>query len=90
MEAGKELHRVTYVFETIPGGEELSLFTRFVSNGDPMPNGFYINQELTYGNAAIFNFCGPVLTSKDLRELADLLDSAEKSAIVKGCKLEKE
>ncbi len=57
------------------GGEQLSLLTSFIANGDP--KGVYIIQELrlnSYGNATVLHLLGASFTPELLRELANQLD----------------
>lgn len=59
------------------GGEQLCLATNICSNGDPFPDGIYLEQELTlqsYCNSASFSLLGAPITSNQLRKLADELD----------------
>jgi len=74
----RELGKHVFIFnEHDNGGESLSLTTSFFDNGDGIPQGLYLNQELTlssYGNSATFTLCGATLTPKLLRELANQLD----------------
>lgn len=82
------LNRHAFVFnKNTNGGESLILQTSFFANGDPItPNdGVCINQKLTlqsYQNSASIELFGAVLTSKNLRQLADELDAVE--ATIRG------
>lgn len=58
------------------GGEQLSLTTHIMDNGDPS-NNIYLNQELrlgSYCNAAAFILSGAPINPDDLRRLANELE----------------
>ena len=58
------------------GGEQLSVTTRLIDNGDLRDN-IYLNQEISlqsYNNAATFFLYGAIITPDALRQLADELD----------------
>ena len=62
-------------------GEGLTLTMKFFDNGDGIPDGLYVEQELTlqsYGNSATFNL-NEAFTPENLRELADQLELTIKS-----------
>jgi hypothetical protein len=70
----------TFVFnQRDNGGEQLTLTTKWYDNGDGVPQGVFLKQELTlmsYGNSASFMLAG-CLTPKNLRQLANGLDSTQ-------------
>jgi len=74
----KKLKQHTFVFnDGDNGGEALTLTTEFHDNGDGVPEGVYMTQELclgSYCNSASFHLSGAVLTPELLRELANQLD----------------
>jgi hypothetical protein len=60
------------------GGEALTLKTVFYDNGDGIPKGIYIHQELelqSYSNSVTYNLIGATLTPENLRQLADELET---------------
>lgn len=61
------------------GGEALTLTTKVFANGDDPPHNIYLNQLLTLQsncNSAIFELVGTPITPKDLRRLADEMETA--------------
>lgn len=77
----KLLNAHTFVFNpTDNGGESLTLITKFIGNGDPITDtkGVFTNQELSlqsYCNRASFELVGAGFTPKNLRKLADELET---------------
>ena len=63
------------------GGEQLSVTTKFLNNGDP--DDMDISQEITlqaYSNSVTFNLSGAALTPEILRKFADELARARNIA----------
>lgn len=80
----KKLGEHTFVFDLQTptgwpsGGNTLSLLTEYFDNGDGIPKGVYINQQLimqSYGNRAIMTLCGASIEPEHLRRLANELDA---------------
>lgn len=87
----KPIHTHTFIVNPQENsGEQLSILTEFIPNGDP--GVMFINTEITlqsYGNVASFHLCGAQLTPKILRQLADELENANEMATKKLVNLKK-
>jgi hypothetical protein len=85
----KILKEHKFYFNNGKYGTGLCLKTIFVAEGEEedkitKTKGIFIHQILTlesYANSASFELCGTILTSTDLRKLADQLD-AERAKLV--------
>ena len=79
----KPIH--THVFivnESDNSGEQMSVTTQFIPNGDP--GVVFMNNQITlrsYGNSADFNLSGIQLTPTILRKLANELEAANGEAL---------
>ncbi len=85
----KVIKTLYYVFDKHNnGGEQLSLKTEFIHNGDDISeengSGIFLNQVLTlnsYGNSASFSLNNGELNPKSLRELANSIEETKHLAI---------